>query len=447
MNSIIFASFQFNMLFLFLITIKIIQRIVKNNTIYYCYFISKLIAVWCMILPILISILSKKLTISVKGSDFHFITIYNIMYHHNFIPYTNILFFIWLFIFWILFFKNFIKSFYYIKRLEKISYISNDILLETIKRNIQKSLGIKKNIKIYICDLKLRTPAFITGIKPKIFLEDKDYTERELEILLKHEIMHYKNGDSIFQYIMTFLSCFYWFHPLFILFIKNFYEDCEMMCDQSLIQNETKTTRFIYAETVLKYTKNKKETHFLGFSNSHQYKFIKRRITYIMRKNKKVKKYVVSLLAIAFLMITPVTSYATAKSLYLIQNQTEIKEDYNLEEEYREIENRTDNYHRKDTTLNFSAKGANFIDCSLNNERLVVESIELEKNAKVQFIIAAANTTDKFKAGVIKDGKKRYVDSFNGTISYTFTISEAGSYDLFIESFSKVQITGSITIR
>ncbi len=72
--------------------------------------------------------------------------------------------------------------------------------------------------------------------------------------------------------------------------------------------------------------------------------------------------------------------------------------------------------------------------------------VEFSKGDQVKFRLMAANETDEFTVGISGNGTITKVKSTDGIISYTFTIEEDGSYELLMQSWKSVSLTGTITI-
>lgn len=148
----------------------------------------------------------------------------------------NLLFYIWLII---IVFISIYLLYKYIKfnlALSRARQSINDNLIINVLVNQQNDLKIKQNVDIYKLD-GLYTP-IITGIfKSKIILPDKKYTESELNFILKHELIHYKRKDNFFKCLMTMVNIIYWFNPIIYILRHFFYEQCELSCDETVIDN------------------------------------------------------------------------------------------------------------------------------------------------------------------------------------------------------------------
>ena len=98
-------------------------------------------------------------------------------------------------------------------------------------------------------------------------------------------------------------------------------------------------------------------------------------------------------------------------------------------------------------SLNGAARGDTEINHTISG-RCVLGPIDLLEGDEVEFWLVSSDhdKTDKFTVGISGNGTERRVNSVNGMIAYTFTIETSGSYELFIQSWETVSLTGVITI-
>lgn len=356
---------------------------------------------------------------------------------------------------------NLLRDIYVLKRLTLISKINEDDKLEMIKQSVVTSLGIKKAIPIYRNNV-IEQP-FISGIiNAKIFLPDIEVSDNVWQLIIRHELIHYKSKDIFFKRIAMFIQGIHWFNPFIYLFCQYFYDVSEISCDEKLLYEENKTVRSEYAHAILNLLNTGKVLKGISGFYSDNVTSLERRLYYIMNKNTKPKKVLMVFLSLVTIAICPLSAYASTLGAATVQDVIikEISKKSETEEPFLQIE--TNIEHTIEHTEDYNSKllieqsgysvtrGANLIDSTLNGtRRLVVDSVNLSKGSNVQFILAAANTSDKFRAGIIDEsGDIRYVNSSSGTISHSFSISKAGSYQFFIEgtTSSNIHITGSITL-
>lgn len=83
------------------------------------------------------------------------------------------------------------KYFIFRKKVIKESIVINDKEIINIFNKVRHDLNIKKNYSLKI-NKKLSTPINIGILKPEVIIPNEKYTDKELELVFKHELIHYK---------------------------------------------------------------------------------------------------------------------------------------------------------------------------------------------------------------------------------------------------------------
>lgn len=109
---------------------------------------------------------------------------------------------------------------------------------------------------ICICS-KVSTPLMIGFFKPTIILPCQDYTEEETEIILKHEMTHWKRHDIWYKLLLIAANAVHWFNPVIYLMVRQANRDLEYSCDDIVIKDMDSEYRKNYALTILKSMKGK----------------------------------------------------------------------------------------------------------------------------------------------------------------------------------------------
>ena len=115
--------------------------------------------------------------------------------------------------------------------------------------------NIYKKYSIFISS-ETKTPLSIGLWKAttKVVLPSREYTEEELHLIFRHEIIHIEREDSNTKFFMMFCTAMCWFNPLMWVAMKNSAEDLELSCDETVLLKEEDETRRKYAELILKTT-------------------------------------------------------------------------------------------------------------------------------------------------------------------------------------------------
>lgn len=85
----------------------------------------------------------------------------------------------------------------------------------------------------------------------RIVLPMREYTQEELSLILRHEIIHISRGDPEAKLFLTFCTAMCWFNPLMWAAMRKSADDFELSCDESVLLDEPQPVRRQYAELLL----------------------------------------------------------------------------------------------------------------------------------------------------------------------------------------------------
>lgn len=85
----------------------------------------------------------------------------------------------------------------------------------------------------------------------RVVLPMRDYTQEELSLILRHEIIHISRGDPASKFFLTFCTAMCWFNPLMWAAMRKSADDFELSCDESVLLDEPQPVRRQYAELLL----------------------------------------------------------------------------------------------------------------------------------------------------------------------------------------------------
>ncbi|KPI50063.1 beta-lactamase [Clostridioides difficile] len=132
-----------------------------------------------------------------------------------------------------------------------VSYDIEDNDVNCIYKNLLKELNIKKKIELRGSD-ELISPAGMGLFKSYIFLPDYPYSKDELTWILKHELMHFKNKDILIKFAVLSVKIIYWFNPLVYIMSNKVNLDCELCCDESVLEDCSLKDKKEYALALIK---------------------------------------------------------------------------------------------------------------------------------------------------------------------------------------------------
>lgn len=123
-------------------------------------------------------------------------------------------------------------------------------------------------------------------IRPVIFLQE-DYTPNELELILRHEMIHIIRNDLLIKILLEFICCLYWFNPVVHIFKRRLAAVCETSCDGLIVRNHSLAEKGIYAKLIVKNMEEIQERPALESSFAGNRKKAKERVVLIMNEKQR----------------------------------------------------------------------------------------------------------------------------------------------------------------
>ncbi|HBF4772709.1 beta-lactamase inducer [Clostridioides difficile] len=187
-------------------------------------------------------------------------------------------------------------SFYYLKNNFKFySYVENlqeevlDVNIINVLDEQVKKLNINRGFKVYRVK-GIYSPAIIGLRDYKIIIPEKEYNNRELNFIFRHELVHYKRKDNLFKAMISLVCTIYWFNPICHLLKKQFNELCELSCDEIVIDEYTSSEVEEYAYLILdtiKYKKTLRYSTCVSQFRNEKNIILKKRLNRMFNKDKK----------------------------------------------------------------------------------------------------------------------------------------------------------------
>lgn len=117
-------------------------------------------------------------------------------------------------------------------------------------RNICEEFGIRREIETVICRAA-PTPMMTGLLRPRLILPSGDYSSGELDVILRHELIHYKNHDIFYKLILLLANAVSWFNPFVYLMSGIASRDIELVCDDEAVHDRCIEYRQFYCRTIL----------------------------------------------------------------------------------------------------------------------------------------------------------------------------------------------------
>lgn len=104
--------------------------------------------------------------------------------------------------------------------------------------------------QIFFCE-EISSPMLLGYRHTQLLLPDRSYTETDLNMIVRHELQHKKNGDLWYKLLIMFVGDIYWFNPVMVIMRKLAYQDVECVCDAQVLCRLPAEERKAYGNIVL----------------------------------------------------------------------------------------------------------------------------------------------------------------------------------------------------
>lgn len=162
-----------------------------------------------------------------------------------------------------------------------------DLQTLNLIKHLQEELKVTRQTKLKICPF-ITSPMMIGFIQPVILLPSGTISTYELNLILKHELVHYKRRDLWYKSLVLFTTAIHWFNPLVYIMAKVIAAQCEISCDAEVVKDKHIRERQQYGEAIICVIKNqsKIQTVFSSYFYGGK-KDLKKRIFSIMDTGRK----------------------------------------------------------------------------------------------------------------------------------------------------------------
>ena len=121
----------------------------------------------------------------------------------------------------------------------------------------EEKLNIKTRVELYYNPL-IASPMVIGFFRPCIVLPVGELTEKELSYIFVHELMHYKQKDMFYKWLIQIVVCIHWFNPFVYLLEREVNQSCELSCDEKVISVLGDKVKREYGDILISFLKSNK---------------------------------------------------------------------------------------------------------------------------------------------------------------------------------------------
>lgn len=169
----------------------------------------------------------------------------------------------------------------------------------------------------------LKEPACVITLNRPIIILNRDIilqlSDKELQAVLCHELMHIKRKHHLAQRIYDLLSVLYWFNPLIWIGKHEFSNMCEMDCDNHTIEtltSEMSVKEYMLAMLHLMELSSKMSNIAFGKIGALGFLKAKQRITNILYSPSKKRNFAMLLVMVLCIAFTIVFSATISRKMF-----------------------------------------------------------------------------------------------------------------------------------
>lgn len=164
--------------------------------------------------------------------------------------------------------------------------VTNFEILGTLDA-LRAEMKIRKYVDIKVCP-GIRSPMLIGLFRPIVLLPSIETPYDELIFILRHELVHLKRKDLWYKTLILLATVIHWFNPVVYIVAKVIMVQCEISCDELLLQGASFEQRKQYGETIIGAVRNGAQSQTALSTNFYGgKKGMKTRIFSIMDTKKK----------------------------------------------------------------------------------------------------------------------------------------------------------------
>ena len=335
------------------------------------------------------------------------------------------------------------NEYIFLSKLEKVSKDITDAKIIAVKNKLQNEMGIKKDIRLFTNPV-IPSPFIIGFVQPKIYIPEVNFSEIEIEFILKHELTHLVAQDYLYRKLIFFICLIYWFNPVTYILSDRFIEINEMSCDEKVLDGYKKKEKVAYMRLLCSLASEKYEYNSILYFKGKTCKSLERRIKSMIKKNSEIRALPYVLISSFILAAFPVASYAATDIAVKLPGtiSDRMSTGIDIKDGYKPIFNDEQGTKpempKKNTLLNkLVILGVNYIDVNIGKgDKATTSTVSLQQGEKIEFSFESDNTSDNFIVGLLNDkgGKVASISSKNGELFYKYKVDKPDRYRVYISN-------------
>lgn len=206
----------------------------------------------------------------------------------------------------------------------RISLQIDDTTILLALRNSMEEMGMSGKLQILSNNI-ISTPMLVGMFKTFLILPEVEMGEKELKVILKHELTHFKRRDLWVKSLTLAANAIHWFNPAAYRLTKNIDTFCELSCDEQVVSDMNMEERQFYGETILNVLCRVINQHSGIYATlAESKKGIERRLTHMMNVKNISKRMIIFSFVIAATLC--IMGFTVASSMNVTGRNTALKD-------------------------------------------------------------------------------------------------------------------------
>lgn len=332
--------------------------------------------------------------------------------------------------------------------------VEDELCIEMIKE-YQKKFHLS-NVLFYQND-SILFPICTGSLEPQIILPVQSYCEKELHMVLEHELSHVKHRDLLLKKIGLLVTFIHWWNPFSYVLLRKLILQEEIECDIRTCENNRHFTMKEYGYYLAGIPEDENDMVFVS-ALSKSKKDLIRRLEGMARGKKYTKRMAVAS-CIMLSMLAMVPSYAASEGM--AQMNERWFEDTVIEREHEPVDYDALELHGHVdddpdvVEIDLTEDGVEpvsalvTLDYTINPmTRVVYRYQNMNAGDRIAVIASCNDSSIVYRIGIRdEDGVVDYRQG-SGSQDHIFTIDKAGRYAVYVENRSSsksMKVTGSAT--
>lgn len=154
-----------------------------------------------------------------------------------------------------------------------------------ISTDLCTQINVKMPPAIFISS-DIISPQTVGWIHPVVMLPFYNFPEEieKQKLLLLHELYHYKDKDNCWKFFIFLTAAICWFNPLVWILWNSFLVECELSCDEKVLERTSLEEKRLYSEMLIFFSDSEQTSKLVTALQSElgsNFRAVKRRVEQI----------------------------------------------------------------------------------------------------------------------------------------------------------------------